>query len=81
MKRPFLYRIIVFVLLLIATSADLSNAQCSMCRRIAETSMEYDASKRGRGLNSGILYLMAVPYAMGGIAGLIWWKYRRAGDN
>jgi hypothetical protein len=81
MKHPFLFRIIVLVLLLITASADFSDAQCSMCRRIAETSMEDDASKRGRGLNSGILYLMAVPYAMGGIAGLIWWKYRRAGDN
>lgn len=54
-------------------------AQCSMCRRVAESNME-NGDKRGRGLNSGILYLMAVPYLMGGVAGLIWWKYRK-GDT
>jgi hypothetical protein len=72
---------VIFLYLLIAGSSFQAEAQCSMCRRIAETSMEDDASKRGRGLNSGILYLMAIPYAMGGVACVVWWKYRRSGNN
>jgi hypothetical protein len=48
-----------------------------MCRQGASSSIE-SGEKRGRGLNTGILYLMAVPYAMGGVAGIIWWKYRKS---
>jgi hypothetical protein len=32
---------------------------------------------KGRGLNTGILYLMSLPYLMGGVAGYIWWKHRK----
>lgn len=51
-------------------------AQCSMCRRVAESNMEQGETK-GRGLNTGILYLMSLPYLMGGVAGFIWWKHRK----
>ncbi|MBK9402703.1 MAG: hypothetical protein IPN36_18245 [Bacteroidetes bacterium] len=49
------------------------SAQCSMCKRVAESGLE-NGEKKGRGLNTGILYLMSVPYLMGGVAGYIWWK-------
>jgi len=52
-------------------------AQCSMCRRVAESNLE-SGQKKGRGLNTGILYLMSVPYLMGGVAGFIWWKSRKS---
>lgn len=52
-------------------------AQCSMCRRVAESNLE-SGEKKGRGLNTGILYLMSVPYLMGGVAGFIWWKSRKS---
>ena len=44
-----------------------------MCRRVAETNLE-SGEKKGRGLNTGILYLMSVPYLMGGVACYMWWK-------
>lgn len=53
------------------------SAQCSMCRRVAESNLE-SGEKKGRGLNTGILYLMSVPYLMGGVAGYIWWRSRKA---
>ena len=52
---------------------DTVNGQCSMCRRVAESNLE-GGNKKGRGLNTGILYLMSVPYLMGGIACYMWWK-------
>lgn len=73
MKR---LRIILLTIFLFAAGSSVVNAQCSMCRRTAETSLEKGETK-GRGLNTGILYLMSVPYLMGGVAGLIWWKHRK----
>ncbi len=60
-------------------SVTISSAQCSMCRRVAETNME-SGKKQGAGLNTGILYLMSIPYVMGGVAGYIWWKNRQKSE-
>ncbi|MBL0341552.1 MAG: hypothetical protein IPP71_11790 [Bacteroidetes bacterium] len=54
-----------------------SNAQCSMCRAVAESGFKDDATRVGRGLNSGILYLLATPYLLGGVAFFIWRKNRK----
>lgn len=53
-----------------------TSAQCSMCRRVAESNMEAGEVK-GRGLNTGILYLMSVPYLMAGVAGFMWWRKKQ----
>lgn len=55
-----------------------ASAQCSMCRRVAESNMEA-GEVRGKGLNTGILYLMSVPYVMAGVAGFVWWRKRQSG--
>jgi len=39
-------------------------AQCAMCKQAAESSMKSNPNSMARSLNSGILYLMAVPYLM-----------------
>ena len=39
-------------------------AQCAMCKEAAETSLKTNPKSLARGLNSGILYLMAIPYLM-----------------
>lgn len=66
----------VFALCLSGLAIDAS-AQCSMCRQGAESNIKQGENKRGRGLNNAILYLMSVPYIMGGIGGYILWKNRR----
>lgn len=45
-------------------------AQCSICTKTA-AELGPDA---GKGLNMGILYLMALPFAIGGVIGYKWWK-------
>lgn len=40
------------------------DAQCAMCKQAAETSLKSNPTSMARSLNSGILYLMAVPYLM-----------------
>ena len=52
-------------------------SQCSMCRAIAESGAKDEATRVGRGLNNGILYLLAMPYVIGGVAFVIWRKNRR----
>ena len=46
------------------------NAQCSLCTKTAQQMGE----KPARGLNSGILYLMVMPFAIVGVIGFRWWK-------
>jgi hypothetical protein len=48
---------------LILSPIDLE-AQCAMCKQAAATSLKNDPRSMARSLNSGILYLMAVPYLM-----------------
>ena len=73
MKRLLLA---VFFLLFVSLINDVQ-AQCSVCRISAESHVDHNEDKRGRGLNKGILYLMSVPYIMGGVAGFIWWKNKK----
>jgi len=52
-------------------------AQCAMCSLNAENSVK-DGNTQGRGLNDGILFLLAVPYLVVAGAGVLWYtKYRK----
>lgn len=62
--------VLVLTLLL---SVDVMWGQCVMCKAVAEDSAE-DGSL-GRGLNAGILYLMAVPYVILGF--FAWFVFRK----
>jgi hypothetical protein len=74
MRRLFL--LTVFAILML-TGLPESHAQCSMCRQVAESNLKQGENKRGRGLNTAILYLMSVPYIMGGVGGYLLWRNRR----
>ena len=52
------------------------NAQCSMCRQAAESGIK-KGEVQGKGLNKGILFLMAIPYLLGGTAFIIYKKNKR----
>lgn len=56
-------------LLLMSLSSEVM-AQCSICTKTA-AELGPDSAK---GLNMGILYLMALPFAIGGVIGYKWWK-------
>ncbi|MEY5069815.1 MAG: hypothetical protein RLZ47_1677 [Bacteroidota bacterium] len=75
MKMRKLFFVALFLSLLI-TSAEVQ-AQCAMCTLNAENSVK-NGNTQGKGLNNGILYLLAAPYlAIAGV-GYVWYKkYRR----
>lgn len=52
----------------------VSFAQCSMCTKTAQQLGEKPAA----GLNSAIIYLMLMPFAIIGFIGYRWWKNRTA---
>ena len=62
--------------MLFAAGIPEATAQCAMCRRVAETGNENEP-KKGRGLNTGILYLLSVPYILGGVGAFMWYRSRK----
>ena len=69
--------IVVSVLVVFSVLAlpELS-AQCPMCKIAAESNLKNGGSQ-GKGLNLGILYMLATPYLLIGGIGLFWWKNRK----
>ncbi len=65
---------VLMVLVFMLLSADIY-AQCPMCRMAAESNLE-NGGTAGRGLNNGILYMLATPYLIIGIIGFVWWRNR-----
>tara|TARA_B100001741_G_C16179059_1_gene425963 strand:- start:221 stop:451 length:231 start_codon:yes stop_codon:yes gene_type:complete len=63
----------LWIAALLVMFVDVAWGQCVMCKAVAEDSAE-DGSL-GRGLNTGILYLMAVPYLI--LAFFAWFVFRK----
>lgn len=53
-----------------------TQAQCAMCTKTAAQLGE----KPAKGLNAGILYLLATPFAIVGIIGFRWWKNQKKNE-
>lgn len=71
------FKVLVLSSFLLISSVE-TYAQCAMCRRVTESSTEAKDNKVGRGLNTGILYLLAIPYVLGGVGVYMWYKNKSA---
>ena len=67
-----------FALLVFLFASDFAAAQCPMCKSAVESSIKSGQNNVGRGLNDGILYLLAAPYLFVGTLGFLWFKKYRA---
>lgn len=75
MKNRFL-KILAFLFVLgISTPIELP-AQCPMCKIGAESNLK-DGGSAGKGLNTGILLMLVMPYVLVGGIGYVWWKNRK----
>ncbi|NRB63246.1 MAG: hypothetical protein HRU40_09525 [Saprospiraceae bacterium] len=54
----------------------VAHAQCPMCKMSAESNLQNGGSA-GKGLNNGILYMLATPYLLIGAVGYVWYRNRR----
>ena len=67
MKKTLISISLLVVFSLLVFSA---GAQCSIC---SKTAMQM-GSKPAQGLNTGIIYLMAIPYLVVSVVAFKWWK-------
>ncbi|HEA29843.1 hypothetical protein LCGC14_2279870 [marine sediment metagenome] len=62
------YLLFSILVLIVVLPAD---AQCAMCRAVLQSEADNSMAK---GVNNGIIYLMAIPYIL--VGGLIWYIYK-----
>ena len=74
--KKFIY---IFLLIVITTVAQHTTvqAQCAMCTISAEQGVK-NGNSQSKGLNTGVLYLMSIPYLLiGGLGALWYFKFRK----
>ena len=71
LMKKLIYIAVVGLLVLIDISA---SAQCAMCKSSVTSNLE-GGGNTGRGINTGILYLMAIPYLL--IGALMAYVFRK----
>jgi hypothetical protein len=76
MKRYQRILLILTLILFFFVSSELA-AQCPMCKIAAESNLENGGSA-GKGLNTGILYMLTMPYLIIGILGFVWYRNRKS---
>lgn len=74
MSRVLKFRLLLLLVGLLFSG--LVQAQCSMCRAVAESSQQ-GGSAIAEGLNDGILYLMIFPYIILGTLGVLFYKHKK----
>lgn len=67
--------VLVLILVIILFIQADSYAQCAMCRAVTESNIKSQENTVGQTLNSGILYLLAVPYLL--FSGFIFAFFRK----
>ena len=77
MKKQRLFFFAFFALLLLILVFPINaDAQCAMCKASAEANLKAGGGDP-KGLNTGILYMLALPYLIVGGIGYMWWRNRR----
>ncbi len=72
----YLFTLLSLTFALSLASPPTADAQCPMCRMSAESNLN-NGGEEGRGLNAGILYMLATPYLLVGGIAYLWWRNRR----
>lgn len=69
---------ILILLILVIAALPFAEAisQCPMCRMAAESNLEHGGTE-GKGLNTGILYMLSLPYLLVLTLGIIWYRNRK----
>lgn len=67
------YLILLLAVLFVLCGGVEVLAQCPMCRMAAESNLE-NGGTAGKGLNTGILYILCLPYLLVFTIGFIWYR-------
>lgn len=68
-------KLLYFIILLLLTQS--IKAQCAMCKAVVEQGGE----EMAEGINSGIVYLMAFPYIIVGLAMYLFYRSWKKGNS
>ncbi|MFT4033637.1 MAG: hypothetical protein QM669_14550 [Siphonobacter sp.] len=63
--------------LLVLSTLSITFAQCAMCRASVESTYSDGHYLNGSGLNTGILYLLVMPYLIVAIIAYLWYRNSR----
>lgn len=66
------------ILSIFLTTSYSAHSQCAMCRSTVESNAKVEVSNRAESLNTGILYLMIIPYILFGVLAYFWYKNSKA---
>lgn len=70
--------ILLFFFMIIAGQPE-AKAQCAMCTANAEMGVK-NGNTQTKGLNAGVLYLLAIPFLLAGGVGMLWYTSFRKKD-
>ena len=73
MKRSLIIVLLTVVFVLLGTEII---GQCPMCRIAAESNLE-NGGTAGKGLNTGILYMLTLPYLLVAVIAFLWYRNRK----
>lgn len=79
-KIIYLFLFTVFAFSIQAITPAPANAQCAMCSLTAQNATE-NGNVQGKGLNNGILFLLAMPYLAAVGIGALWYVRYRSKKN
>lgn len=77
-RKAIILSVVLAIFICLPISELLS--QCPMCRMAAESNLENGGSE-GKGLNTGILYMLAMPYLLVATLGFIWYRNKKASKD
>ncbi|MCU0356977.1 MAG: hypothetical protein MUE95_05310 [Cyclobacteriaceae bacterium] len=70
-------RVLIIILLIVLVSSADVLAQCAMCRTQLENNVSNGNIGIAAGINTGILYLLSLPYLAILVLGYVWYRNSR----
>ncbi len=77
----FLFVFSLLMLLTFTVGITDADAQCAMCRATVETNYNNGAGEASTRLNSGILYLLCMPYLLIGTVAFLWYRNKQKNER
>lgn len=74
-------KLLVSLLFFLAAAGQGAWAQCAMCRSTLENNVSNGNPGIAAGINTGILYLLALPYLTMVVLGILWYKSTKNGGK
>ena len=74
-------KIMLSLFLLMALTIKSAMAQCAMCRSTLENNFSKGDPGIAAGINTGILYLLSLPYLAVVVIGFLWYKSTKNGGK